>query len=133
MQQRQGCALVEQGVVTLIPLNTADGYSPLGVKNLHPKWVAKLGQSGLHCFRPSSNGCEGARRIAQSEHDMLGTLLPHVVRHPLLRVDLDAALKAYQQEYLGAMYSGCGGGYLIVVSETPVPGAFKVSVRVSGK
>ena len=42
-------------------------------------------------------------------------------------------LKAYRQEYLGAMYSGCGGGYLIVVSETPVPGAFKVSVRVSGK
>ncbi len=25
------------------------------------------------------------------------------------------------------MYSGCGGGYLIVVSEKPVPGAFKVN------
>jgi len=31
------------------------------------------------------------------------------------------------------MYSGCGGGYLIVVSNEPVPGAFKVNVRVSPK
>ena len=46
------------------------------------------------------------------------TLLPHVVRHPLHRaLDLMALLKAYQQQYPGAMYSGCGGGYLIVVSE----------------
>ena len=27
-----------------------DGYSPLGVKNLEPKWVARLGQSGKDCF-----------------------------------------------------------------------------------
>jgi hypothetical protein len=31
------------------------------------------------------------------------------------------------------MYSGCGGGYLIVVSEKPVPGAFQVNVRVASK
>ena len=46
------------------------------------------------------------------------TLLPHVVRHPLMRLDLMPLLKAYQQQYPGAMYSGCGGGYLIVVSAT---------------
>ena len=58
-------------------------------------------------------------------------LLPETVRHPLLRPDLVPLLNAYQKEYLGAMYSGCGGGYLIVVSEKPVPGAFQVKVRVS--
>jgi hypothetical protein len=31
------------------------------------------------------------------------------------------------------MYSGCGGGYLIVVSTAPVPGAFQVKVRVAKK
>ena len=61
------------------------------------------------------------------------TLLPHVVRHPLIRLDLMALLKAYQRQYPGAMYSGCGGGYLIVVSNEPVPGAFKVNVRVAQK
>jgi hypothetical protein len=29
------------------------------------------------------------------------------------------------------MYSGCGGGYLLVVSEKPVPGAFTVNVRTA--
>ncbi|HTR40851.1 MAG TPA: hypothetical protein VMH87_04485, partial [Pseudomonadales bacterium] len=27
-----------------------EGYSPLGKKNLQPKWVAKLGQSGRDCY-----------------------------------------------------------------------------------
>ena len=27
------------------------------------------------------------------------------------------------------MYSGCGGGYLYVVSEEPVPGSLHVQVR----
>jgi hypothetical protein len=56
-------------------------------------------------------------------------LLPHVVRHPLLREELPALLRAYQRQYAGAMYSGCGGGYLIVVSDEPVPGAFQIHVR----
>lgn len=60
------------------------------------------------------------------------TLLPHIVRHPLLRPDLPELLKAYQRQNPGAMYSGCGG-YLIIVSEKPVPGAFKINVRVASK
>lgn len=107
-----------------------EGYSPLGVKNLGPKWVARLGKSGKDCYDA----------IVKMDADALGTsfnlnmkcwetLLPHVVRHPLVRPDLPELLKAYQRQYPGAMYSGCGGGYLIVVSEKPVPGAFKVNVR----
>jgi hypothetical protein len=46
-------------------------------------------------------------------------------------VDLTALLCAYQQQYPGAMYSGCGGGYLFVVSKQPVPGALHVTVRVA--
>ena len=61
------------------------------------------------------------------------TLLPHVVRHPSLKLDLMPWLVAYQKQYPGAMYSGCGGGYLIVVSEKPVPGAFQVNVRTASK
>jgi hypothetical protein len=60
-------------------------------------------------------------------------LLPHVVRHPLIRVDLMTLLKAYQRQYMGAMYSGCGGGYLIVASNESVPGAFKVNIRIAKK
>ena len=59
------------------------------------------------------------------------SLLPCVLRHPTLTVDLVALLKYYQARYPGAMYSGCGGGYLYVVSEEPVPGAFRVTVRTA--
>ena len=117
----------------LIPVEPRpDGYNPLGIKNLEPKWVARLGQSGKDCYSA----------IIRMDAQALGAslnlnmkcwerLLPQVVRHPLLRVDLMAILKAYQKQYLGAMYSGCGGGYLIVVSEQSVPGAFKVNVRMA--
>jgi hypothetical protein len=57
------------------------------------------------------------------------TLLPQVIRHPLLRPDLPALLKVYQRQYSGAMYSGCGGGYLIIASGEPVPGGFEVNIR----
>ena len=59
------------------------------------------------------------------------TLLPHTVRHPTVTVDLLGLLHFYQSHYPGAMYSGCGGGYLYVVSERPVPGAFRVTVRIA--
>jgi hypothetical protein len=60
-------------------------------------------------------------------------LLPHVVRHPLIGNDLMAILKAYQKQYPGAMFSGCGGGYLIVASKQKVPGSLQVTVRVTSE
>ena len=122
-------------VLHLIPVEPRpDGYSPLGIKTLSPKWVAKLGQSGQDCYDAIMK--MDAKKLGASLNLNMACwekLLPHVVRHPLLRVELMPILQAYQQQYLGAMYSGCGGGYLIVVSEIPVPGAFQVNVRVSKK
>jgi hypothetical protein len=43
---------------------------------------------------------------------------------------LKAILSWFQSRYAGAMYSGCGGGYMIVVSEEPVPGSLRVIRRV---
>ena len=120
-------------VLHLIPVEPRpDGYSPLGIKNLEPKWVAKLGQSGRDCYDAIVK--MDAKKLGASFNLNMKcweTLMPQIVRHPALRVDLLPILQAYQKQYLGAMYSGCGGGYLIVVSETPVPGAFQVNVRVA--
>jgi hypothetical protein len=122
-------------VLHLIPVEPRpNGYSPLGKKNLEPKWVARLGKSGQDCYDAIVK--MNARALGASFNLNMKcweTLLPHVVRHPLLRPDLMPLLKAYQKQYLGAMYSGCGGGYLIVVSNEPVPGAFKVNVRAAQK
>lgn len=120
-------------VLRLIPIEPRpDGYNPLGKKNLDPKWVARLGQSGQDCYEAILK--MDAKKLGASFNLNMKcweTLLPHVVRHPALRVDLVPILQAYQKQYLGAMYSGCGGGYLIVASEKPVPGSFQVNVRVA--
>jgi len=118
-------------VLHLLPVEPRpEGYSPLGQQHLDPKWIARLGQSGQDCF-------DAIRRMdvdalgASLNLKCWGTLLPYVVRHPLIKVDLLALLAAYQRRYPGAMYSGCGGGYLIVAANEPVPGALKVNVRLA--
>ena len=120
-------------VLHLLPVEPRpEGYSPLGVRNLTPKWVASLGRSGRDCYdaivKRDATALGASLNLTMKCWE---TLLPQVVRHPSLRVDLMPILKAYQRQYPGAMYSGCGGGYLIVVSEKPVPGSLKIEVRTS--
>jgi hypothetical protein len=57
-------------------------------------------------------------------------ILPRVVAHPLIKVDLKKILKVYQRHFPGAMFSGCGGGYLIVASAEKIPGSFNVRARI---
>lgn len=119
-------------VLHLLPLEPRpDGYSPLGEQNMDPKWVAKLGKSGQDCYNAIVNR-DAAALGASLNLNMKcwETLLPHVVHHKLIKPELVELMKAYQKRYLGAMFSGCGGGYLIVVAEEPVPGSFQVNVRV---
>ncbi len=122
-----------ENVLHILPIEPRPlGYSPLGVKNLEPRWVARLGRSGLTCFEAITK-MDVAALGASLNQTMLcwEKLLPHVIAHPLIQIDLKAILKIYQSRFPGAMLSGCGGGYLIVASETPVPGAFQVNVRTS--
>jgi len=120
-------------VLFVLPIEPRpEGYSPLGEKNLDPRWVEHLGVTGKDCFVAIST--RNIHALGKSMNECMlcwEKLLPHTVSHPSLNVDLRAILRAYQHEYPGAMYSGCGGGYLLVVSERPVPGAFHVDVRIA--
>jgi hypothetical protein len=57
-------------------------------------------------------------------------ILPHTVAHPTINIDLKAILGWFQDRHPGAMYSGCGGGYMIVASEAPVTGSLRIRVRI---
>jgi hypothetical protein len=108
------------------------GYNPLGEKNLDPTWITRLGQSGADCY--SAILARDTAKLGASLNLTMQcweALLPQTVRHPLLETDLPGLLACYQRRYPGAMYSGCGGGYLYVISEEDVPGAFHVQVRLS--
>jgi len=120
-----------QRVLFVLPIEPRpEGYNPLGRKNLDPKWIARLGRTGKECFEAIRRRDLHALGAAMNECMVCWeTLLPHVIHHPLIKLDLKAILRVYQRQYPGAMYSGCGGGYLFVVSDEPVPGAFQVTIR----
>jgi hypothetical protein len=122
-------------VLYVLPIQPRpEGYNPLGVKHLEPKWVGRLGQSGKDCFDAIRRMDLAGLGAAMNECMVCWeTLLPRVVRHPLVKTDLKGILRVYQSRYAGAMYSGCGGGYLFVVSKEPVPGAFQVTIRIAYK
>ena len=119
-------------VVWILPVaQRPRGYSPLVTKNLEPSWIGRLGASGRACF-DAIVGRDLAALQASMNETMLAweTILPATVRHSLITLDLAGIAAAYREEYGGAMYSGCGGGYLDVATEREVPGAFCARVRV---
>ena len=118
-------------VVHLVPvMQRPPGYGPLGIKRLDPAWVARLSASGRACYDA----------IVAMDLDALGeslnecsrawdAMLPQVFEHPTISTDLKALLAGYAADYPGAMMSGCGGGYVVIASETPPPGSSRVVVR----
>lgn len=120
-----------ESVIWLLPVCPRPaGYSPLGIQNVTPEWVRRLGQSGIDCY--DAILAKDLRGLGQSFNECMACweeMLPQTVEHEVLTVDLKEILTHYQASYPGAMYSGCGGGYLYVVSDEPVPGGFRVRIR----
>ncbi|HUI69265.1 MAG TPA: hypothetical protein VL354_02015 [Spirochaetia bacterium] len=126
-----GVARWLERVIKVLPIAQRPlGYEPLAVQHLHPQWIARLGESGRACWEAIM--ARSAPALGESMNECMRcweALLPHVVRPPSSPVDLVGLARHYQDRSDGAMYSGCGGGYLYVVSEQPVPGSFSVQVR----
>jgi hypothetical protein len=122
-----------EDVIHVLPVEPRPaGYNPLGVKNLDRQWIGRLGQTGKACYQAIL--ARDATALGASLNDCMRcwqNILPNVVAHPTITTDLPGILRYYQSKYLGAMFSGCGGGYLYVVSEEPVPGTLGVKVRVA--
>jgi hypothetical protein len=130
-----GVARWLEDVIHILPVaQRPEVYGPLGEKRLNPEWIRRLGQSGKQCF--DAIVAKDIKSLGASMNECMKcweALLPHAVRHPAIAVDLLGILAYYQSRSAGAMYSGCGGGYLYVVSEEPVPGGIRVKVRYREK
>jgi len=118
-------------VVHLVPvMQRPAGYGPLGIKRLDPAWIARLSASGRACF--DAIVAMDVVALGESLNECSRSwdaILPQVFVHPTIGVDLKELLAAYAADYPGAMMSGCGGGYVVVASETPPPGSSRVVVR----
>jgi hypothetical protein len=126
------CRWLEQVLHVVEVAPRPEGYSPLGEQRLDPGWIARLGRTGRDCFdaivRRDLRGLSASMNACMQCWE---AILPHTVVHPSLRIDLKQRLAQAQATYPGAMYSGCGGGYLYIASAAPVPGSLKVSVRTA--
>ncbi|MGA2642327.1 MAG: hypothetical protein ABSG21_15665 [Spirochaetia bacterium] len=121
-----------QRVIHVLPVAPRPaGYTPLEMMHIEPSWVRRLGASGRSCFDAVAS-CD-LKGLQDSMNECMrawATLLPGTVRHSTITVDLEGIMRHYKSEYGGAMYSGCGGGYLFVATDREVPGSFRVRVRL---
>ncbi len=114
-------------VLHLVPLvPRPEGYNPLVEKYLSVDNVKELGASGDLCWagiveKDISKLGEGMKRTLLAWRNML----PHAVPDWVLQ---EMNTKWFPH-YPGAITSGSGGGYVIVASESDVPGAMKVRVK----
>lgn len=128
-----GIARWLERVLHLVPVSPRPaGYNPLGVKRLEGAWIRRLGRSGRDCYDAIVRRDLAALGASLNECSRCwDAILPHTLEHPTIAIDLKGLLAVYGARYDGAIYSGCGGGYLVVASEEDVPGSSRVSVRTA--
>jgi cytidyltransferase-like protein len=114
-------------VIHLVPLEPRPtGYDPLKIRNLKKSFIRELGEAGDRCWES----------ILKKDINGLGRALTNTLitwRKMLpLTVPDDIMTKMetkYFNNYAGAVTSGAGGGYVIVISEVEIEGAIKIKVR----
>ncbi|MBC8401392.1 MAG: adenylyltransferase/cytidyltransferase family protein [Candidatus Marinimicrobia bacterium] len=101
-----------------------DGYNPLLEQNVTKSGVEKLAASGELCWqsilkRDVKGLGASLTQTLKAWHEILPLTVPDYAWEEIRKYD----------HFPGATFSGSGGGYVIVASEEPVDGAFKVIVR----
>ena len=114
-------------VINLIPLDPRPaGYNPIAVKNLKKEYVKKLGGAGNLCWESILNKDINGLGMSMTETFLAWrNILPNTVPDWLMK-EMESK---YFPFYPGAITSGSGGGYVVVVSEKEIEGAIKVKVR----
>jgi cytidyltransferase-like protein len=114
-------------VLHMVPLEPRpDGYDPLKVMNLEKKLVRELGEAGDLCWDAILR-----KDISDLGLALTNTLLAWKKILPLTVPEwvMNEMETKYFPEYSGAITSGSGGGYVIVVSDKEIEGAIKIRVR----
>jgi cytidyltransferase-like protein len=113
-------------VIYMIPLSPRpDGYNPLTEMHLEKPYIRELGEAGDQCWESIVR--KDIKGLGKSMTDSLlawKKILPLTVPDDILK-----EVEKYISDYPGAITSGCGGGYIIVVSEKEIEGAIRIKVR----
>jgi cytidyltransferase-like protein len=115
------------GVLHLVPLEPRpEGYDPLKVMHLEKPLIRKLGEAGDQCWEAILN-----KDIVGLGKALTDTFLSWKKILPLTVPDwvMKEMETKYFPDYPGAITSGSGGGYVIVVSEKKIEGSIKIKIR----
>jgi len=114
-------------VIHLVPLEPRpDGYDPLKIKHLEKSLVRKLGEAGDLCwFSILNKDINGLGKALTETFLSWKKILPLTIPDWVMK-EMETKYFPY---YPGAITSGCGGGYVFVVSEKEIEGAIKIRVR----
>lgn len=114
-------------VLYLVPLEPRPkGYDPLKIMHLEKPLIKALGEAGDNCWESILK-----KDITGLGKSLTDTLLSWKKILPLTVPDwvMKEMETKYFSNYPGAITSGAGGGYVIVVSEKAVEGSIKIRVR----
>jgi len=113
-------------VLYLIPLDPRpSGYDPIAVKHLDNEFVKELGDSGNDCWDSIINkNINGLGKAMTRSFLAWKKMLPNTVPDNIMN-----EMTQYISNYPGAITSGSGGGYALVVSEKNIKGAFRIKVK----
>ena len=114
-------------VIHLIPLGPRPaGYDPIAVKNLDKTYVKELGDAGTLCWDSIlRKDLKGLGKSMTNTFLAWKKILPNTVPDWLL----EEMTTKYFPFYPGAITSGSGGGYAVVVSEKNIEGEIRIKVR----
>lgn len=114
-------------VIYLVPLKPRpDGYDPLKEMHLEKHFIKALGEAGDSCYDSIlKKDIKGLGKAMTDTLIMWKKILPLTVPDDIFK-EMETN---YFPNYPGAITSGCGGGYVIVVSEKEVNGSIKIKVR----
>ena len=114
-------------VIHMVPLEPRpDGYDPLREMHLEKQFIKELGEAGTLCWesilKRDINGFgKGLTDTLLSWKKILPLTVPEWV--------MEEMETKYFPYYPGAITSGAGGGYVVVVSEKEIEGSIKIRVR----
>ena len=114
-------------VLHLAPLQPRpEGYNPILKKNLDPKIIKRLGDSGNSCYEAILK--KDVKLLGESMKESFlawSEMLPYTVPEWVMK----EMQTNYFPKYSGAITSGSGGGYIVFPTEEEVEGTIKVKVR----
>lgn len=114
-------------VIHMVPLEPRpDGYDPLEVMYLEKHMIKELGEAGDLCWESILK-----KDITGLGKALTNTFLSWKKILPLTVPDwvMNEMQTKYFPNYPGAITSGAGGGYVVVVSDNEIEGAIKIRVR----